>query len=52
MADPDDDYLIAYGLAYKVDFLITGDAMVRALNRVEQMTIVTPAEFLKQRLDA
>ena len=51
VADPDDDYLIAYGLTYDVDFLITGDAIVRALNRVEHMSIVTPAEFLRLRMD-
>lgn len=47
VADPEDDYLIAYGLTYEVDFLITGDATVRALNRVEHMGIVTPAELLR-----
>ena len=51
-ADPDDDYLIAYGLTYEADFLTTGDSAVRALNRVEHMAIVTPAEFLRLRLDA
>lgn len=51
VADPEDDYLIAYGLMYEVDFLITGDSTVRALNGVEHMRIVTPAEFLRLPLD-
>ena len=51
VTDPGDDYLIAYGLAYDVDFLITGDAVVRVLNRVEYMNIVTPTEVLRQPLD-
>lgn len=45
--DPDDDYLIAYGLMYDVDYLVTGDAAVRMLEQVENLRIVRPAEFLE-----
>jgi uncharacterized protein len=43
--DPKDDYLIAYGLIYGADYLITGDEDLLVLNRVEQLQIVRPADM-------
>lgn len=44
--DPRDDYLIRYGIAYAVDFLITGDKDLLVLGRVQNVRILTPAQFL------
>lgn len=49
--DPKDDYLLAYALIGQADYLVTGDADLLTLGMVEQVTIVTPTEFL-QRLQA
>lgn len=46
-ADPDDDYLIAYGLFFDVDFLVTGDAHLLTLKSVEGLKIVQPSEFVE-----
>lgn len=44
--DPDDDYLIAHGLMFDVDYIVTGDMAVRLLSQVGNLRIVTPAEFI------
>ncbi|NJN83428.1 MAG: putative toxin-antitoxin system toxin component, PIN family [Caldilineaceae bacterium] len=46
-ADPDDDYLVAYGLFYEVDYLVTGDTDLLHLEAVEDMSIVEPRRFLE-----
>jgi putative PIN family toxin of toxin-antitoxin system len=43
--DPKDDYLIAYGLIYTADYLVTGDADLLVLASVEQLQIVPPADM-------
>lgn len=45
-ADVKDDYLVAYGLVQQVDYLITGDAGLLALRRVQTLEIVDPYQFL------
>ncbi|MFV0645513.1 MAG: putative toxin-antitoxin system toxin component, PIN family [Sphingomonadaceae bacterium] len=48
VTDPNDDFLIAYGLAYDADYVVTGDAAVLALGQVDNMKIVSPTRFLKE----
>lgn len=43
--DPDDDYLIAYGLLNDVDYLVTADLDLLVLKQVEQLKIVRPKAF-------
>jgi hypothetical protein len=43
--DPKDDYLIAYALVGKADFLVTGDADLLALGQVGSLRIITPRVF-------
>ena len=43
--DPKDDYLVAYGLIYHADYLITGDDDLLVLGTVEQLRIVRLAEM-------
>ena len=45
--DPNDDYLVAYGIVHEADYLITGDKDLLVLGRVGQLQIVTPAHFLQ-----
>ncbi|MCX6046844.1 MAG: putative toxin-antitoxin system toxin component, PIN family [Chloroflexi bacterium] len=44
--DPDDDYLIAYGLLNDVDYLVTGDLDLLILKQIQQLKIVRPQAFL------
>lgn len=44
--DPNDDYLIAYGVVNEADFLITGDDDLLALDRVGLLEIVKPTRSL------
>lgn len=44
--DPDDDYLLLYGLLYQGDYLVTGDQDLLVLKAVENLQIITPARFL------
>lgn len=44
--DPEDDYLIAYGLVNEVNYLVTGDPDLLVLRRVENVAIVEPSQFL------
>jgi predicted nucleic acid-binding protein len=46
--DPDDDKLIATGLAGSADALITSDARVLAVGHVGRLLIIKPAQFLKR----
>ncbi len=46
--DPKDDYLIAHAILGRVDFLVTGDRDLLALDgEVDPLRIVTAAEFLR-----
>ena len=45
VSDRKDDYLIAYGLLYNCEYLVTGDGVLLALKRLRGLTIVDPAEF-------
>ena len=45
--DPNDDYLVAYGVVNEVDWLVTGDADLLVLAQVGRLAIVTPARFLR-----
>jgi len=44
--DPQDDYLIAYGLIHAADYLVSGDNDLLVLARVQGLRIVKPSEFL------
>jgi len=44
--DPKDRYLLTYAVNYAVDFLITGDKDLLVLGQVENVRILTPAQFL------
>jgi uncharacterized protein len=43
--DPKDDYLIAYGLIYEADYLVTGDNDLLVLGTIEHLQIVRPADM-------
>ena len=44
--DPKDDYLLAYALVGKADFLVTGDQDLLVLNHlIEEIEILPPAQF-------
>ncbi|KPK05223.1 MAG: hypothetical protein AMJ56_16235 [Anaerolineae bacterium SG8_19] len=44
--DPKDDYLLAYALVGKADYLVTGDDDLLALNdQIEELRIWTPRQF-------
>jgi putative PIN family toxin of toxin-antitoxin system len=45
--DPKDDYLLAYALAYRADYVVTWDKDLRDLEEVEGVWIVDPPEFLR-----
>ena len=45
--DSKDDYLLAYALVERVDYLVTGDKDLLALGRVEGVQIINPVEFLR-----
>lgn len=44
--DAKDDYLAAYGVINEADYLITGDHDVLVLDRLGELRMVTPAQFL------
>ena len=45
--DPDDDYVLAYALVGRADFLVSGDKDLLALRGlIAGLEIVTPAEFV------
>ncbi len=44
--DPKDDYLLAYALVGKADYLVTGDEDLLELEQVDALKIVTAREFL------
>jgi len=44
--DPKDRYLLTYAVNYAIDFLITGDKDLLVLGQVENVRILTPAQFL------
>lgn len=44
--DAKDDYLIAHALAANADYIVTGDRDLLDLERVNEVHIVTPTEFL------
>ncbi len=41
-----DDYLLAYALVGRSDYLVTGDDDLLVLGQVEELKIVTPTDFL------
>jgi len=43
--DPKDDYLIAYALVGRADYLVTGDADLLVIGQVEGVRICTAREF-------
>jgi uncharacterized protein len=45
--DPDDDWVIATGLAAKADFIVTGDKPLLSVGKVEGIRIVGVAEALE-----
>jgi putative PIN family toxin of toxin-antitoxin system len=45
--DPDDDAVLALGVAAKVDFIVSGDRDLLTLKTFQGIAIVTPAEALR-----
>lgn len=45
--DPYDDVILALGLAANVDFVVSGDGDLLALNTFQGIAIVTPTEALR-----
>ncbi|RLT34622.1 MAG: putative toxin-antitoxin system toxin component, PIN family [Chloroflexi bacterium] len=43
--DPKDDYLLAHGLIEQVDYLVTGDDDLLALQRIDDLKIVSVPSF-------
>jgi uncharacterized protein len=43
--DPDDDYLLAYGLIEEVDYLVTGDDDLLTLGEIDKLSIVGAPAF-------
>lgn len=43
--DPNDDYLLAYGLMESVAYLVTGDDDLLALHQVDSLQIIEAGEF-------
>ncbi len=48
--DPKDDYLLAYALLNKAGFPITRDKDLLSLERVEQLLMVSPFQFVQMHL--
>lgn len=44
--DPKDDYLVAYAVVGRADYLVTGDLDLLTLGEVEGVQIVTPRDFV------
>lgn len=47
LRDPKDDYLLAQAVVGRADYLVTGDDDLLSLGGVEQLTIVTPLQFVQ-----
>lgn len=47
-ADPDDDQVLACGLAVKTDLVVSGDKHLLSLKQYQGMPIVTAAEALQR----
>lgn len=45
--DYKDDYLIAYSIVNKADYLVTGDEDLLVIKEIENLKIVSPAEFFE-----
>ncbi len=45
--DPADDYLLAYALIGRADYLVTGDDDLLSLGEIGGLRIARPADFLK-----
>lgn len=45
--DRKDDYLVAYGLLYDVDYLVSGDKGFRGIDEIEGLRIVRPVVFYR-----
>lgn len=45
--DKKDDYLLAYAMVGECDYLVSGDRDLKVIKQVEQLKIVSPAEFYK-----
>ena len=50
--DPKDDYLLAYALVSRADYLVTGDEDLLVLGEVGCVRIVRPADFLQALREA
>ena len=45
--DPKDDYLLAYAMVGRADYLVTGDRDLLALRQVDGVNVVTARRFLE-----
>jgi putative PIN family toxin of toxin-antitoxin system len=43
--DPKDNYLVAYALIGRADYLVTGDNNLLSLQQIGTVTILRPSEF-------
>jgi uncharacterized protein len=43
---PEDDLVLAAAVSAKVDYLVTGDANLRKVDRFQGVNILSPREFL------
>jgi putative PIN family toxin of toxin-antitoxin system len=44
--DAKDDYLVAYGVVNEADYLITGDTDLLVLDRIGDLSIINPSQFV------
>jgi predicted nucleic acid-binding protein len=44
--DRKDDYLFAHAVVGQADYLVSGDGGVRVIDRIGDVRIVSPAEFI------
>lgn len=44
--DKKDDYLLAYAVVGRADYLVSGDEVLRKIKNVENVQLVSPAELL------
>jgi putative PIN family toxin of toxin-antitoxin system len=45
--DPDDDWVIACAVVGKADFIVSGDKDLLELDQIDEIKILTPAQFLE-----
>jgi putative PIN family toxin of toxin-antitoxin system len=49
--DPEDNHVLGCALAARAEIIITGDKDLLALHPIENIAVVTPAQFLAMQVD-